>query len=181
MVISNKSLGYLSGTTSNIQGQIGAVSDNTTLAFSKISRMQTSVDILNEIVTALVDRTVYQSSGNGKTFFQNTVSVQGNLTQISTGFDCGYCVVPKCSDSVTYNFGTDYGVYMVSFTVNKDRIWTLSSYVHVLRSVNGGSFIIPLFQGSNNMDQSIDTGTNINSINCANRGVSLKLLKICTY
>ena len=60
--------------------------------------MQTSVDILNEIVTALVDRTVYQSSGNGKTVFQNTVSVQGNLTQISTGFNCGYYVVPTCSD-----------------------------------------------------------------------------------
>ena len=47
-VISNLSLGYLSGTTSNIQGQISAVSDNSTLAFSKISTLQSSVKIIGD-------------------------------------------------------------------------------------------------------------------------------------
>ena len=50
----------------------------------------------------------------------------------------------------------------------------MSSYVHVLRNVDNGSFIIPLFQGSNEMNQSIDTGTNIFTIYCANRGGILK-------
>ena len=72
-------------------------------------------------------------------------------------------------------------VYMISFSANRDRYWTLSSYVHVLRSVNGGSSIIPLFQGSNDMNQSIDSGTNIYTINCSNRGGSLKIMKISSY
>ena len=62
---------------------------------------------------------------------------------------------------------------MISFTVNKYRYWTPSSYVHVLQSVNGVSFIIPLFQCSNDVNQSIDTGTNIYTINCSNSGGSL--------
>ena len=53
--------------------------------------------------------------------------------------------------------------------------------MHVLRTVSGGSFIIPLLQGSNDMNQSIDTGTNIYTINCSNRGGSLKIMKTYTY
>ena len=82
---------------------------------------------------------------------------------------------------MTYNFGTDYVVYMISFSVHRDRYWTLSSYVHVLRTVSGGSFIIPLFQGSNDLNQSIDTGTNIHTTNCSNRGGSLKIMKMSSY
>ena len=103
------------------------------------------------------------------------------LKQNSSGFNAGYYILAGCDTSVTYNFGTDYGVYMISFSVNRDRYWTLSSYVHVLRTVSGGSFIIPLFQGSNDMNQNIDTGTNIYIINCSNRGGSLKIMKICTH
>ena len=176
-----RSLGYLSGTTSNILGQIGVVSDNTTLALSKITSMQASVNILNDNVTALVDRTTGQSTGAGLTTFQNTVNVIGSLKQNSTGFNCGYYTAPSCSTSVSYNFGSDYGIYMVSFSVNKDRAWTLSSYVHVLRSVNGGSFTIVLFQGSNDVNQSIDTGTNVRTINCSIGVGSMQILKICSY
>ena len=181
MVISNQSLGYLSGTTSNIQGQIGVVSDNTNLALSKISSILTSVNTLGDNVNSLFDRTSGQSTGTGLTIFQNTVTVIGSVKQNSTGFNCGYYVAPSCSTSVSYNFGTDYGVYMVSFSVNKDRYWTLSSYVHVLRSVNGGSYTILLFQGSNNINQSIDTGTNIYTINCSIGGGSMQILKINSY
>ena len=97
-----------------------------------------------------------------------------NITGMCWGMQC----VPLLSMEVIV---TDYGVYMISFSVNRDRYWTLSSYVHVLRTVSGGSFIIPLFQGSNDMNQNIDTGTNIYTINCSNRGGSLKIMKICTY
>ena len=181
MVISNQSLGYLSGTTSNIQGQIGAVSNNSTLAFSKITRIRTGVKIIGDNIADLLSRTEGQLTGTDQTIFDNTVSVQGKLKQNSTGFNCGYYVLAECADSVTYNFGTDYGVYMISFSVNRDRYWTMSSYVHVLRTVSGGSFIIPVFHGSNDKDESIDTGTNIYTINCANRGGSFKIMKLNSY
>ena len=38
--------------------------------------------------------------------------ISGKLKQNSSGFNVGYYVLAGCSDSVTYNFGTDYGVYM---------------------------------------------------------------------
>ena len=119
-VISNQSLGYLSGTTSNIQGQIGAVSDKTTLAFSKITSIQSSVKIIGDNIADLLGRTDGQLTDTGLTIFDNTVSVQGKLKQNSSGFNVGYYVLAGCSDSVTYNFGIDYGVYMISFSVNKD-------------------------------------------------------------
>ena len=160
---------------------IGAVSDNSALSLSEITSIQSSVKIIGDNINDLFSRTDGQFTSTGLTIFNNTVSVQGKLKQNSTGFNVGYYVLAGCSDSVTYNFGTDYGVYMISFSVNKDRYWTMSSYVHVLQSVNGGSFIIPLFQGSNDMNQSIDTGTNNYTIYCSNRGGSLKIMKICTY
>ena len=181
MVLSNQSLGYLSGTTSNILGQIGAISDNSTLALSKTTSIQSSVKIIGDNIDDLFSRTDGQLTGTGLTISNNTVSVQGQLKQNSSGFNVGYYTLAGCSDVVTYNFGTDYGVYMISFSVNGDRYWTLSSYVHVLRTVSNGSFIIPLFQGSNDMNQSIDTGTNIYTINCSNRGGSLKIMKLNSY
>ena len=178
MVISNQSLGYLSGTTSNIQGQIGVVSDNSNHPLSNITSIQSSVKIIGDNIADLFSITDGQLTGTGLTIFNNTVSVQGQLKQNSSGFNVGYYVLAGCSDVVTYNFGTDYGVYMISFSVNRDRYWTLSSYVHVLRTVSGGSFIIPLFQGSNDMNQSIDSVTNIYTINCSNRGGSLKIINL---
>ena len=76
MVISNLSLGYLSGTTSNIQGQIGVVSNNTTLALSQISSIQSSVKIIGNNIADLFSKTDGQLTGTGLTIFNNTVSVQ---------------------------------------------------------------------------------------------------------
>ena len=121
-------------------------------------------------------------TGTGLTIFDNTVNVQGQLKQNSSGFNVGYYILAGCSDVETYNFGTDYGLYMISFSISKDKYWTMSSYVHVLRNVSGGSFIIPLFQGNtNDMNQSIDTGTNIYSLYSSLRGGTLKIMKLCTY
>ena len=129
------------------------------LALSKKTSIQSTVKIVGDYIADLLSRTDGQLTGTGLTFFNNTVSVQGKLKQNSSGFNVGYCILAGCDTSVSYNFGTDYGVYMISFSVNKDRYWTISSYVHVLRTVSRGSFIIPLFQGNNEMNQSIDTGT----------------------
>ena len=120
-VITNLSLGYLSGTTSNIQGQIGVVSDNTTLALSNITSIQSSVKIIGDNVVEVLSRTNGQFTSTGLTIFDNTVYVQGNLKQNSSGFNAGYYILAGCDTSGTYNFGTDYGVYMISFSVNIDR------------------------------------------------------------
>ena len=138
---------------------------------SKITSIQSSVKIIGDNIADLFSRTDGQFTGTGLTVFNNTVSVQGQLKQNSSGFNAGYYILAGCDTSVTYNFGTDYGVYMISFSVNINRYWTMSSYVHVLR----------LFQGSNEMNQSVDTGTNIFTIYCANRGGILKIMKISSY
>ena len=90
MVISNLSLGYLSGTTSNIQGQIGVVSDNTNLALSAITSIQSSVKIIGDNINDLFSRTDGQFTSTGLTIFDNTVNVQGKLKQNSSGFNAGW-------------------------------------------------------------------------------------------
>ena len=108
--MSHQSLGYLPGTTSNIQSQIGTISDNTTHAFSNITRMQTTVDILSTGVTLPQNQTTLQSHENGRTSFRDSITCGGNLTQVSSGFNLGYYKKSSCYYTETYNFGTDHGV-----------------------------------------------------------------------
>ena len=89
MVISNQSLGYSSGTTSSMQGQISAVSDNSNLALSKITNIQSSVKIIGDNINDLFSRTDGQLTGTGLTIFNSTVSVQGQLKHNSSGFNVG--------------------------------------------------------------------------------------------
>ena len=58
---------------------------------------------------------------------------------------------------------------------------TPSSHVHVLRNVNGGSFTIPLYQGSNNIGQSITTGINANFLDCEIAEGALIKTKLLSY
>ena len=103
-----------------------------------------------------------------------------NIQQPTSGYFVNFYRKTNCTTSETYNFQSAHGKYDVYYNANHDRNTSSFHHVDICNNVNSGSFSIALYKGSG-ISLSIDTNTNIMTINCTVAGGTLQINRTMAY
>ena len=108
------------------------------------------------------------------------LNITGAINELNSGSSSTFYRKTGCGTNETYNFQPSHGIYTVFYNINHDRYTTASYYVYVLNNVNGGSVVVPIFEGFS-MSASINTITNVFTINSPFSNGILLINKIMSF
>ena len=104
-----------------------------------------------------------------------------NIQNTTSGYFQNFYRKTNCTTSETFDFQSFHGKYEILYNANHDRNTSGFYHLDVLNNVNGGSYVLAFVFNPSGLTASINTSTNILTMNCTVSGGTFQVNRLMSY